>query len=506
MKKPAKIFSELEKIAPLIPVPMSWLDINGVLLGGNDILFQVIGATMIRTRIIGKTLHEFYPKDVADELMKHTNQVIREKKLITFEESIEDIETGKTRWFLTTRAPLFDDDGEEVIGVNATSIEITDRKENEQLREEAHNTRLEQAEKLRQIASAVSHDIYSPLLSLKYVIPLLKDAREDARNIINSSINRINEIVSNLKIKYDFAGEVVQESADLIAPELITGLVESVYCEKRVTYDKYSVNLELNIADDAQILFANINAAKFKRLVSNIINNAVEAIAKAGHSPGCINVLLFKKHDTIYLQIKDNGCGFPRANIEKLGTEKISTKKEDGHGIGLSTAIQYLKEWHGEYHIDSEEGVGVTFTVKLPIAKTPDWFQEDLSLVPGNLVVILDDDASIHDVWESRFSSLRDQIKLYHFNNAALFLEKYPQLKPHKHALYLIDYELLGSDVTGNDVIQKLADHTGIFLVTSHYEDEKIRAECIKLGVKIIPKYFAAYIPIHMTEDMSVFL
>ena len=144
MSNNAKIFSDLERLAPLIPVPVFWLDTDGVGLGGNDLAFQVVGAASTRGLIIGKTPYEYYPKDVADIMMKKIKRVMQEKKSIAFEEPIVDVTTGKAKYFVVTRAPLFDDEGINVVGTIGTSLEITDRKERERLQTELHEFQLKE--------------------------------------------------------------------------------------------------------------------------------------------------------------------------------------------------------------------------------------------------------------------------------------------------------------------------------------------------------------------------
>ncbi|MBU0504356.1 hypothetical protein KJ708_00040, partial [bacterium] len=62
--------------------------------------------------------------------------------------------------------------------------------------------------------------------------------------------------------------------------------------------------------------------------------------------------------------------------------------------------------------------------------------------------------------------------------------------------LFLFDYELLGSDKTGLQVIKELNIKENAILVTSHYEEEHIRSECARLGVKLLPKNLAGFVPI----------
>lgn len=70
--------------------------------------------------------------------------------------------------------------------------------------------------------------------------------------------------------------------------------------------------------------------------------------------------------------------------------------------------------------------------------------------------------------------------------------------------IFLVDYEILGSAINGLDVINQLKITSCSFLTTSHYENNKIRNQCENIGVKIIPKSFAAYIPITIVKKIKI--
>jgi len=112
-------------------------------------------------------------------------------------------------------------------------------------------------------------------------------------------------------------------------------------------------------------------------------------------------------------------------------------------------------------------------------------------------VIVLDDDRSIHDVWETRFQEYikNNQFMLEHFYIPSTFIE-YCQNLPSTKTLFLIDYELLRFEETGLDLIEKLKLKDHAILVTSRYEEPVVRDKIINLEPKTIPKNFAPYITI----------
>jgi hypothetical protein len=67
-----------------------------------------------------------------------------------------------------------------------------------------------------------------------------------------------------------------------------------------------------------------------------------------------------------------------------------------------------------------------------------------------------------------------------------------------KECLFLIDYEFSRSQTNGLSVIAELGIASQSVLVTSHFEEQAIQVKCVELGVKLLPKSFAAMVPIEM--------
>ncbi|MCL5261041.1 MAG: HAMP domain-containing histidine kinase [Gammaproteobacteria bacterium] len=497
-----RVFDELERLAILVPAAFYWTDTNAIIKGFNLYCPTIIGSPSSQG-YLDKGPYDMYTPETAKVIYENTIKVVQTGKTLTFEESIADLSTGKIRYYNVIRSPLFEDG--KVVGTVGVTIETTSEKEMEHLKLETEQQKVQlgEAEKVSEIAEQVVHDISAPLTSLKVLITNLVNVNEDTRVALRNATSRISDIVNTLAIKYQTPTELSSINTRTIEPTIISCLVESILAEKRAQYGDYNINFELHIADNTQDLFAKVNFERFKRAVSNIIDNAIEGIVKAKQDPGCINVFVNKEGNFICILIKDSSCNcdYPQPTSKKLGVDQIPAKIAGDHGIELFAAISQINEWGGEYVVDSKPGVGTTFTIKLPITETPIWFQGNLDLVPNSLVIILDDDPSIHTVWESKFKEYQDKISLRHFSTPESLFEQLKELQINPNILYLIDYELLGSKDNGLDVIKKLQAVKNAFLVTSHYEDQKIRKKCADLNVKIIPKKFAPYILIQVKKS-----
>jgi hypothetical protein len=135
----------------------------------------------------------------------------------------------------------------------------------------------------------------------------------------------------------------------------------------------------------------------------------------------------------------------------------------------------------------------------MPLATTPQWFVPTISIQPETQIVILDDDESIHQVWDQRFSSLdlpNRKIQVVHFLDPSEFKNWLHTNRSPSSQLFLMDYELIGYAETGLDMIERLNLDRESILVTSHFEDMGIQARCAHHAVKILPKGLATAVPV----------
>lgn len=132
-QKNLSILDALNMIAPIFPVPMYWHDTKGVVLGANIQCLNGMGK--MAEEVLGKTPYDFYPKEIADYIWKHSKQVIKSGETLTQQEYAHDILGKCIGTYLAIKTPLYDDGG-NIIGILGTSVDITAQKEAEQLKSE----------------------------------------------------------------------------------------------------------------------------------------------------------------------------------------------------------------------------------------------------------------------------------------------------------------------------------------------------------------------------------
>lgn len=348
--------------------------------------------------------------------------------------------------------------------------------------------------KLVKMATQVAHDIRSPLAALDIVIKDITQVPVEQRELILHATQRIHDIANNLLTQHKDVSNLA-EKTNKNTPELIADMVLSVASEKRAQHKASHILLSTEISEAAYSAFVSVVASDFKRVLSNLLNNAFEAFQN--NAEGKINLCLDVEDNRVKLTIQDNGCGIPPDILPKILTGGVSFDKPHGHGLGLSSAIKMIEDnWTGQFLIDSGVNVGTMINIYLPKSYAPAWFASELTISKNEIIVILDDDQSIHDLWHQRLESIDYSLSFFDFYNMVEFLEWYSK-HPKQAKLFLIDYELLGSDSTGLEIIEQLNIATSSYLVTSRYQESAMQQHCQKIGLKLIPKSFVIHIPIY---------
>lgn len=356
-------------------------------------------------------------------------------------------------------------------------------------------------EKMSDFASQVAHDIRSPLAALDSAVGDVSQLPEDKRLLIRGAASRIRDIANSLlRTQRAHAGESIPENLAATSSELLSSMIDPVVSEKRLQFRSQArVEIELRLDASSYGLFAAVQPVEFKRLVSNLVNNAVEAF---GESSGAVSVDLSSRDGHAIVSVQDNGKGIPPEVLARLGQRGETHGKAGGSGLGLHHARTSAESWGGRLELASEVGKGTTATLVLPLAPAPDWFVPEIRLTPGKAVVILDDDASIHQVWQGRLDILKAAAQGVEIVHVSSPVEIRGWVKANEakaeQALYLFDYELLGHRDTGLSLAEELGLGARVVLVTSRSEEPEVMAGCWRLKARLIPKGLAGSVPMRV--------
>lgn len=357
-------------------------------------------------------------------------------------------------------------------------------------------------DKFKQSINQILHDIRSPLSSLSMIVSICTDIQEEDKVALRSAINRINDIANNLQNEYrhdrllNKTGPVIDKYDSLLVS---TALLE-ILGEKRYQYKLLNVRFEHNFSQISNFIFTNMNQAVFKRMISNVLNNAVEAVDP---NSGIITVRLSVDNNLVKIVVQDNGRGISAELINQIMGKSDKVGEDSHHNTGLRQVRQTLEENKGNLFIDSVVGSGAKVIITFPKVDKPDWLADKIELNGDDLVVILDDEPSIHGAWNSRFRLHTKRVAIKHFESGREVINfiNYLPIEKQKKIFLLVDYELQNQDINGLKVIEQTKVARSI-LVTSHYANKKLRAEVEALGTKLLPKMLAPEVTV--TVDAKV--
>lgn len=365
-------------------------------------------------------------------------------------------------------------------------------------------------------ASQVNHDIRSPLAALNMITMQLKGVTEEQRLLIRNSVARINDIANSLLQKSKSSRSNLGKEKmglNVFSIELLPALVDGLISEKRIQFREFvEVEIECDI-ENSYGTFVNIDSVEIKRVLSNLINNSVEAFSD---NRGKIEVSVIPNSNTASIIIKDNGRGIPEHVLPRLGERGVSHGKNNnssgGSGLGLYHAKTTIESMSGTLAIQSKLGVGTEINITLNKVEPPKWFLKHLILPRNAFIVSIDDDLSIHGVWQERFKTIdfkKCANKHITFTSGLDFRDWYihtmKDTVSEKSPLFLFDFELLNQPQTGLDIIEDLAIGPFSILVTSRYEEVLIQKRCEALGVKLIPKTMASVVPLSLEKPRLKF-
>lgn len=219
----------------------------------------------------------------------------------------------------------------------------------------------EKREALTALASKVAHDIRSPLSAMNLFVNSLDDISEDKRQLITKASRRINEIANDLLANHRLSNQATEDAPTHPNREL-SELVSEIGEEKQVLY-RHRRDLSLLVdLTRARSKHETAHGPDLARIISNLIDNAVEAIEERGS----VQVRLVSGARDCVLTITDDGRGISPELLERLGCEPVSYGKSSGNGLGVYNAARTIHALGGRFTIQSRVGEGTIVSIQIP--------------------------------------------------------------------------------------------------------------------------------------------
>lgn len=230
------------------------------------------------------------------------------------------------------------------------------------LREAAENSE-EEKEKLGIAIADISHQLKTPLTSIRIMLDnisdnqdMLQEIREDFIQDISKQVEHMSSLViSLLKIAKFDAGTIKMENEEIDAKKLIDSVINNLAILIEIK------EIEVITKIDEKAIFIADNKWQQEAL-TNILKNAIE------HSQPKSNIYIIVENTSIFLKIKikDEGQGIAQKDLKHIFERFYKAKNcnEDSIGIGLSLAKTIIEQNNGYIKATSEVGKGTLFEIK----------------------------------------------------------------------------------------------------------------------------------------------
>ena len=221
----------------------------------------------------------------------------------------------------------------------------------------------------QEFVSNVSHELKTPITSIRVLADSLMGMEDVPEELyreflsdISDEIDRESKIIDDLLtlVKAD------KSNAELNVEQInINGLLEQILKRLRPIAKKRNIELVL---ESIREVSADVDEVKLSLALSNLVENAV----KYNHEEGWVHVTLDADHKFFYVKVSDNGIGISQEDQEHVferfyRVDKARSRETGGTGLGLAITKSIILMHQGAIKLQSKEGEGTTFTVRIPL-------------------------------------------------------------------------------------------------------------------------------------------
>ncbi|WP_041082933.1 sensor histidine kinase [Thermotoga profunda] len=320
----------------------------------GEILFantaaQKISRPIVATKKIYEALEDYYLIEMFDETVRSWQ--VQEGNVIIYVE-------GRKRYYSCKMIPVLLPKGEKRVVI--LFHDMTKEYELNEMR--------------REFVSNVSHELRTPLTSIHgYAETLLNDPEmdPDTRNrfltIIENESARMSRLINDLldlerlesgEAHFDF------QKIDLCSiAKYVMSIVEPL-----------SNDYGVKISFDCQDVTVTGDQDRLIQMLLNLVDNAIKYTSLKDTGEKKVKVSISKSESHAIIEVSDTGPGMPQEALNRIfdrfyRVDKGRSRKMGGSGLGLSIVKTIVDRHDGEISVESELGVGTTFTVKIPLKR-----------------------------------------------------------------------------------------------------------------------------------------
>jgi signal transduction histidine kinase len=238
------------------------------------------------------------------------------------------------------------------------------------------NRHLEQLEELSKLTGGLAHEIKNPLSTVKINLNLVREELEDSvraesgknaadKNaamlkrairklaVVQKETDRVEQILDGF-LRYIDRTELQLASIDI--NELVSDMIDFYYPQAQ----SRSVTIRQGLHNEP--LICKIDPDMLKQVILNLFINAQQAMSSGGE----LMIRTEKQQKDALIQISDTGSGIPPERLPHIFDAYYSSRPQ-GSGLGLPTAKKIIDAHKGSISVNSEQGKGTSFQIRLPL-------------------------------------------------------------------------------------------------------------------------------------------
>ncbi len=268
---------------------------------------------------------------------------------------------GTTFPLIINSTPILRDG--KTIGLRGIVIDVTERKRMEELLLQARRM-----ETIGETAAMVGHDLRNPLQVIVNRLFLAEQATERLASPYSDVAKNLGlgELFKELGEQVKYMDKIVSDLQDYARP-LRAKLVEtSIHRLIEDTLSTINVpsNIKVSTQADEDIPKLLIDSNLMRRVFTNLITNAIQAMPNGGK----LVIKATVSKNAFLISFQDTGEGIQDENMDKIWSPLFTTKPK-GTGLGLPTCKRLVEAQNGTIMVQSKAGQGSTFTISIPMKK-----------------------------------------------------------------------------------------------------------------------------------------
>ena len=216
----------------------------------------------------------------------------------------------------------------------------------------------------REVARRIAHEIKNPLTPIKLSAQRIRkkylDRLGDDGEVLDECTRTIVTQVEEMKALVDAFSQFARMPATRPRPNDLNDIVKETLALYRETHK----NITYGFVEDRALPTMNLDREQIKRVLINLLENAVEAIDDGGSVE--IKTSFMQDQKKARLVIADTGRGVAPEAKDRIFEPYYSTKKS-GTGLGLTIVTTIISDHHGYIRVFNNEPTGTKFVIDLPI-------------------------------------------------------------------------------------------------------------------------------------------